>query len=118
MPIKVRTCPLFKKTVKAYRTNKTVIDKLAEFVKAKSNDPQSIFGGKDRAFTRKGHLSGFWHAGLSHDISIVYKISDVGGEKVLDLYGSFSHDELGTGQPANMNRQMSAAAKLNNQELQ
>jgi mRNA-degrading endonuclease YafQ of YafQ-DinJ toxin-antitoxin module len=118
MPIKVRKCALLKKTVKDYKANKLVINKLAEFITAKTENPQVIFGSKDRAFTRKGHLSGYWHAGLSNDISIVYEISTVNGEKVLDLYGLFNHDTLGTGQPANMNRQMSMATKFSNQTFE
>jgi mRNA-degrading endonuclease YafQ of YafQ-DinJ toxin-antitoxin module len=110
-------CKLFRKTAESYARNKQVKDKLAEFIKAKSENPQTIFGSKDRAFSREGNLSGYWHAGLNHDISVVYRITDTNGEKTLDLYGIFSHDELGTGTPSNANRQKSNGEKFKNQAL-
>lgn len=117
MAIKVRTCKLFKKTAEAYAKNKQVKDKLAEFIRVKTENPQTPFGSKDRPFTREGNLSGYVHAGVSFDVSVIYKIGNVNGEKTLDLYGVFSHDELGIGQPASIKRQKSNAEKLDNQAL-
>ena len=117
MAIKVRTCKLFKKTAEAYTKTKQVKEKLADFIRTKTENPQAQFGSKDRPFTREGNLSGYWHAGLNFDVSVIYKIGATNGEKTLDLYGVFSHDELGTGQPANIKRQKSNAEKFDNQAL-
>jgi len=116
--IRVRTCPLFQKSTAAYKNNKQVMNKLAEFIRVKTENPQSTFGAKDRAFSSSGNFPGVWHAGITFDLSVVYKISSVNGEKVLDLYGLFTHDELGTGQPRNINRQQSMGTKIQNQTMQ
>ena len=115
--IQVRTCALFNKTSKGYAQNKKVKEKIVDFIRTKAADPLVLYGSKDRAFTRDGNFSGFIHAGLTFDVSIIYKIGTVNGQKTLDLYGVFSHDELGTGQPINPNRQKSNSARLNNQEI-
>jgi mRNA-degrading endonuclease YafQ of YafQ-DinJ toxin-antitoxin module len=95
-----------------------VRDKIVDFIRFKSEHPLELYGSKDRAFANEGNLRGFIHAGLTFDVSIVYKIGMVGGKRTLDLYGVFSHDELGTGQPRNINRQRSAGEKLRNQEME
>ena len=83
MAIKVRTCKLFKKTAEAYTKNKQVKEKLVDFIRTKTENPQAQFGSKDRPFTREGNLSGYWHAGLSFDVSVIYKIGATNGEKRL-----------------------------------
>jgi hypothetical protein len=50
------------------------------------------------------------HAHLTHNISIVYKIED----NVLYLFGVYTHDDLGTGQPPNINKQKGKAASFAN----
>jgi hypothetical protein len=59
-------------------------------------------------------IQGLKHAHLTHDIMIVYTL---GGRNPIEfkLYGVFSHDELGIGQPANDKRQKSAAKRMANQ---
>ena len=106
-----KTCKLFDKTFKDYKNNKQVVNKFKEFVNWKTEHPNEPFGGKDYSFGNKGNLSGYNHTGLSFDISLIYK--KVGN--VFHLFGVFSHDESGTGQPANINRQHSLKSKLDNQ---
>lgn len=81
-----------------------------EFRDAKLADPQAPFGSSDKPFSKSGNYSGFSHAHLNHDLSIVYKID---GNKMY-LYGIFSHDDLGTGTPANINKQKSMGSSFVN----
>ena len=97
--------------------NPTVKNKFRDFMEVKRNDPNQSFGSSDKPFASAGHFSkaipGVRHAHITHDLSIVYKVT---GNEVF-LYGFFTHDELGTGQPANINRQKSAAKKISNQNF-
>lgn len=105
-----KTCKLFDKTFEKYRSNKSVPQKFKEFIRTKSDDPHAKFGSSDYAFTKTSNMPGYWHAKLTFDISLVYKI--VGD--VCYLYGLFSHDDLGTGQPANIAKQKSNREKFDN----
>ena len=91
--------------------------KFRDFMETKRVNPNAPFGGKDATFSSAGHFTksvpGIRHAHITHDLSIVYKI--VGNE--IYLYGFFTHDELGTGQPASIQRQKSVAAKFANQNF-
>jgi len=72
------------------------------------------FGSNDKQFHTTGHfgnaIRGISHAHLTHNISVVYRISD----DVLELYGIYTHDDIGTGQPPNVRRQDSWADRWNN----
>jgi len=74
----------------------------------------AVFGQNDKAFMSGGHYSkavpGLRKAHLNLDISIVYKING----NIMYLYGFYKHDELGTGQPPNINKQSSMATQLAN----
>lgn len=89
--------------------------KFRDFMEIKRNNPRQPFGASDKPFRSGGHFDnvvpGLAHAHITPDISIVYKV--VGNQ--IYLYGFFTHDDLGTGQPANINRQKSAAQRLANQ---
>lgn len=89
--------------------------KFREFMLQKRDNPNGTFGASDKPFVSAGNFQrfvpGLKHAHITHDLSIVYKVS---GNAIL-LFGFFKHDELGTGQPPNMNRQKSIAQKFANQ---
>ena len=80
----------------------------------KRQSPATQYGASDKPFKSMGsfgtRVSGLSHAHLSQDISIVYKIEN--GK--IYLYGFYSHDQLGTGQPANINKQQSMATRFSN----
>jgi len=92
----IKRCKLF------YKTKEDILDKDAElyasylaFVELKKNDPRARYGTNDKPSTGiyKKLIPKIWHAHLSHRISIWYRI--VGN--VMCLYGTFSHDDTGTG---------------------
>jgi hypothetical protein len=89
--------------------------KFRDFMEIKRNNPRQPFGSSDKPFRSGGNFDsavpGLMHAHITFDLSIVYKV--VGNQ--IYLYGFFTHDDLGTGQPANLNRQKGAASRLANQ---
>ena len=95
-----------------------VRSKFRDFMELKRNDPHATFGSSDKPFQSKGKFGtivpGIMHAHITGDLSIVYKV--VGG--VVYLYGFYTHDELGTGQPSNRNRQDSMAGKFSRMQFQ
>ena len=86
-------------------------------METKRNDPQQAFGANDKLFKTNGNfgsvIPGLRHAHITGDLSIVYLITG----DIISLYGFFTHDELGTGQPPNMNRQRSSAAKFSHEKF-
>ena len=119
--LKFQTSPLFDQTVRSRSENTPGLrNKLAQFVRVKSADPTASFGSSDKPFRSGGFFTNavpkIKHAHLTPDLSVVYVL--VGGaEPVMRLYGVFSHDDLGTGTPANINRQRSMAAQLAGQQF-
>lgn len=89
--------------------------KFRDFMELKRQNPNAPFGSSDKTFSSDGiftsMIPGLRHAHITFDLSIVYRI--VG--KQVYLYGFFTHDDLGTGQPRSPNRQRSAASRLANQ---
>lgn len=89
--------------------------KFRDFMEIKRANPNQLFGSSDKLFLSSGNfinqVPGLRHAHITFDLSIVYKV--VGNE--IYLYGFFTHDDLGTGQPPNLNKQKSAAKRLANQ---
>lgn len=78
------------------------------------------FGASDKLFKPDGNfgkkVKGIAHAHLTHDISIVYALSGR-NPHIIRLWGFFSHDDLGTGQPPNDKIQKSMATKFDNQSF-
>ena len=111
-----RETPLFKETLAKHK--QAIGGKLKEFIAVKSADPLAKFGGKDQHFISTGILvkTGLIHAHLTHDISILYKRSGK-NPTYIDLYAIATHDELGTGQPANIKTQKNMTKKLIDQEV-
>jgi hypothetical protein len=117
-----KRCQLYLETFAGKAVQYPVIgQKVNEFITSKSQNPLAQYGSSDKPFLGKGNfgtvIPGLKHAHLTHDIMIVYTL---GGRNPIEfrLYGVFSHDELGIGQPANKKRQKSAAKRMANQNFQ
>ena len=114
--IVVQLAPLFNETLadktKTYPDLKSVVD---AFVKSKTENPLAAFGKSDKRFSGNGNLIGYVpklaHAHLYHDLSIFYTLDGM-NPRVLRLYGLFSHDDSGTGTPANIKRQHNLGKRL------
>jgi len=113
----------FNKTLVKFADQKDRIKlELRKFVDFKNSSPAngsvagvySGFGDSDRRFRSKGKfankIDGISHAHLTHNISIVYLVDN----GVLYLYGIYSHDDIGTGSPGNINRQEQMATRWAN----
>lgn len=116
MAVIFKKSKLFDKTFKGYKNDKRIVEAFKEFIGAKEKNPEQRFGSKDYKF-KSGVLSEYYHAGLTFDVSIIYRTSREGSDYVFRLYGLFSHDESGTGTPPNTNRQRALLTKLDNQEF-
>ena len=122
MAVKFRRCPLFNDTLNAKlaQHGESLAAKYAEFLRTKEKDPMQKFGARDKPFIGDGILKyaipgeTLIHAHLSHDVNILYTLSGR-NPTIIKLYGVFSHDELGTGQPPNIRKQKQVSAQLNNQ---
>jgi len=106
-------CKLYYATESRFSSNTVVRTKLQEFLRTKQQNPLQKFGSKDYPF-HHAHLSGYLHAGLTNNLSILYSISG-SNPHVIKLYGIFTHDELGIGQPANIKIQKQMSKQLSNQ---
>lgn len=86
--------------------------KFRAFMELKRNNPLAQFGASDKPFLSSGKFGGMVpgikHAHITGDLSIVYKVEN----GVVYLYGFYTHDELGTGQPASIKKQDSMAGKF------
>ncbi len=114
-----RTCPMFDETyaekIKGYPIIK---QKFQEFVTSKMRAPLEPYGAKDRGGVSgdplRAVLPSIKHAHLTPDISVFYAISG-GDPKYLDLFGIFTHDDVGQGQPIKPKVQQKVASRLKNQ---
>jgi hypothetical protein len=112
-------CPLYKETfVARCKSDDILRTKLNDFLKTKgqkeNGKPVPRFGSSDKPFSGDGNYSGLLHAHLNGDMSIVYSVSGANPTDI-KLYGIFSHDDLGTGQPSNKRKQVSTAQKFKSQ---
>ena len=106
----VRTCPLYWESL-AHHSR--LVPRIAEFVKFKAANPFSNFGSRDtHAHHGFGELK-VRHAHLTSDISIWYRVHGK-NPTLIDLYGLYSHDDSGTGQPANIRRQKNFIQRMSN----
>ena len=110
--VRIYASKLFLSTLKNFRGDAQVIQAIQAFIAHKRKDPTAPFGSKDYPF-RGASLKGYLHAGLTFDAQMVYTI---GGRDphVIRLYGVFTHDDLGTGNPAQMKRQQKAGQTFDN----
>lgn len=110
--VRIYASKLFLNTLKNFRGDAQVIQAIQAFIAHKRNDPTAPFGSKDYPF-RGASLKGYLHAGLTFDAQMVYTISGR-DPHVIRLYGVFTHDDLGTGNPAQMKRQQKAGQTFDN----
>lgn len=93
----------------------TIGSKIEEFIATKSKDPMQPYGGKDKPFGGNGPIGQAFpklrYAHLNSDISLFYTMEGR-GPTIFKLYGVFSHDDIGTGQPMNIKRQKNFISKL------
>jgi len=98
-----------------------VLKKLDEFIATKSRDPLGSFGSSDKTFARTAPIGEVMpklrKAHLNHDVSVLYDISGR-DPTIIRLYAVLSHDESGTGQPANMRVQRNMAKRLAQQTFE
>jgi mRNA-degrading endonuclease YafQ of YafQ-DinJ toxin-antitoxin module len=115
--LQIKTCPLFVKThFEKTRSYPILAKKFEDFKNAKMENPMAPVGSSDKTFTTYGNFKGLKHVHLTPDISLVYQLE--GSNPItMKLYGLFSHDELGTGQPPSIRRQQSMGVKIANQEF-
>jgi mRNA-degrading endonuclease YafQ of YafQ-DinJ toxin-antitoxin module len=113
--VEFQTCDLYNETTaEKSRAYPGLSQKISDFLKSKFENKLAPFGSSDKAFRSDGHFAGLKHAHLTPDLSMVYSIHS-SNPTLIDLYGIFSHDELGTGQPPNINRQKSLGKRFRNQ---
>jgi mRNA-degrading endonuclease YafQ of YafQ-DinJ toxin-antitoxin module len=106
---------LFNETLgKKSQGNPVIPQKTDDFQKSKAANKLEAFGSSDKPFKSFGVFEGLRHAHLTGDISMVYSIHG-SNPSVIDLYGLFSHDDLGVGQPVNIKRQKSMDKKFKSQ---
>ena len=111
--VRFRRSDLYKETyLEKIQSNPKLREKFRTFMELKRSNPNAQFGAKDENFTSGGpyikEVPGIRKARITLDINVVYKL--VGNE--IYLYGFFTHKELGTGQPANINREKMMAKKF------
>ena len=110
----LRACPLY---FESLQNHPNLIEKLKEWITRKMETPlESI--GKDAPFKGGGPIdqiiSKLRHAHINQDVSLVYKM--YGNPIHIDLYGLFSHKELGTGNSTQIKAQQRMAKQFLNQE--
>lgn len=111
------------RTLNQYTNQKALlVNKLKEFVNHKMQYPSNGgvsndmpgFGSSDKKFRTDGNygkaIRNVSHAHLTSDISVAYLVD---GDR-LNIYGVYTHDDLGTGQPANVKRQKQMATRWGN----
>lgn len=97
-------------TVSKYENNDPVTASMLEFIDFKRQTPLAPFGSKDYPF-KHDPLKRFMHAGLTFNVSVVYTISG-SNPNVITLYGIFSHDEMGVGNPGSKSKQLQTYKRL------
>ncbi len=95
-------------------------DKIADFKRAKMENPMQPYGKNDTRMIATGPLGravpGLRHVHLTQDLSLFYTL---GGSNphVFDLYGIYSHNESGTGNSQNIKVQKNLGKRLANQSF-
>lgn len=116
MSVVFKPCALFNET---YIRHKSKIERAFEQFRAtKSENPLAKYGGKDYPFIGEGplgkHKPRLIHAHMTSDISIIYSLSGA-NPTVISLYGFFTHDESGTGNPPKINLQKQLVKRISQQ---
>ena len=114
-------------TINQYSNQKEVlVQKLKDFINHKLQYPSNGggqagrtpgYGGSDNKFRTDGNFGikvrNIAHAHLTDNISVTYLVD---GDR-LNIYGVYTHDAIGTGQPANVNRQKQVATRWSNMKF-
>lgn len=115
--VRVRYSQLSKSSIK---NKPQVHDKLQDFLNAKVADPIQPYGKADTRFVSAGPIGQtglkLRHAHLTQDVSVVYKLHG-DNPKLLDVYGVFTHKELGTSNTSNIKTQKKIAKKFAQQDF-
>lgn len=100
------------------KSNPSLRRSFRRFMEIKRRDPQAQFSQDDTSFERSANFGlknpGLRHAHIGHDMILVYRVSP---QNELYLHGFWTHDELGIGRPANINRQKSMSQKFANYQF-
>ena len=110
-----RRCDSYKETyLQKVKPYDAIRRKFADFMELKRWNPIQPFGKSDKLFLGTGFfiraVPNLKHAHITQDLSIVYKLE--GG--TIWLYGFYTHNELGTGQPPNKRIQDAMATRIAN----
>jgi mRNA-degrading endonuclease YafQ of YafQ-DinJ toxin-antitoxin module len=88
-----------------------ILKQFERFVTAKISAPTQMWNASDKRSSPP--LSSFYKAHLTHDDSIIYSYDQA--NNVIRVYGIWSHDDMGTGQPPNRPRTTTLANRLEKQ---
>ena len=93
--------------------NEQAKKRVRAFMVTKKENPRAQFGAKDETFVFDSKFEkavpGIRHAHITNNISILYRIV---GNNHIELYGYYTHDELGTGTPRSVQKNTSMANKF------
>ena len=118
-PVTFVVGPEFADTFKAFKkagVGDRVAKALDKFKSAKEQNMTTPYGGSDKPFSSDGNFQGLSHAHLTHNISLVYKLDSARNQ--FKLYGFYTHDDLGTGTPANLRKQATVGGRLRTQQFE
>lgn len=108
-----RMCKLY---LESLAEHQGLADAVINWMKAKAADPTMLVG-KDTPFIAAGPIGklglNIRHAHITQDVAICYRVHSK--PTVIDLYGLFSHKELGTGNASNVRMQQQMSKKFKNQ---
>ena len=110
----VKFGPSMERCMKAYRKAgvlQRIQKQLDRFIEHKMANPAEPFGSNDKSGAPL--YAKFYKAHLTHDDSVVYRYDRK--ENVLRIYGIWSHDDLGLGNPVKPSVASDMAAKLDSQ---
>jgi len=110
-----------KSIARAAREYPGIADKLSDFIEFKKRNHLLPFGNNDKSFASGGNLGRMLpkarKAHLTDDYSVIYEISGK-DPTIIKIDGIFSHADLGTGNPPNMNIQRNIATRISNARLE
>lgn len=118
-PVTFVVGPEFADTFKAFKKaglGDRLTKALVKFKNTKEQNVNAQYGASDKPFSGEGHFKGLSHAHLTHNISLVYRLDSA--QNQFKLYGFYTHDDLGTGTPANMRKQSTVGTRLSGQQFE
>ena len=120
-PVEFRKSSIFDQTV-ANKSQQApnLLAKISSFVDAKSLNPLQPWGSRDKPFGAKGPIGmsmpKLRYAHINNDLIIFYEMEGR-DPTVIKLYGVFSHDDVGIGQPGSISKQKSLIQQLRHQRI-